>query len=321
MKTQIKSSRSFDLILLFCTAAVLRIAYFLTYGIWNTGDTPDYVDIAKNLVFNHAFAFTNPDGSFFYTAFRPLLYPALIAAVWTGDIPRLKIVAAIQTILSCLTVVIIYLIARKHFNRLIAMVSALLFALSPMSIRFTSIIYTETLFTFLLVAACYFWGNKMSKAAGILFGLALLTRPIVFPFLLLLPLISFLPSFKDMRRSLFTITLISVLVALPWIARNSLLFGQPTLTQSSGYGTSLLYGTIDTPLFGADFWPWITKLPLTQGVDGGNRCLIGMGSILLDGAVIEDDCLIAAGTLVPPRMRIPAGSLVMGRPARVVRSA
>ncbi len=63
----------------------------------------------------------------------------------------------------------------------------------------------------------------------------------------------------------------------------------------------------------------IGHLALIHGCTIGNRCLIGMGSILLDGASIEDDCLIAAGSLVPPRMRIPAGSLVMGRPARVVR--
>lgn len=64
----------------------------------------------------------------------------------------------------------------------------------------------------------------------------------------------------------------------------------------------------------------IGHLALIHGCTIGNRCLIGMGSIVLDRAVIEDDCLVAAGTLVPPRMRVPAGSLVMGRPARVVRT-
>jgi carbonic anhydrase/acetyltransferase-like protein (isoleucine patch superfamily) len=64
----------------------------------------------------------------------------------------------------------------------------------------------------------------------------------------------------------------------------------------------------------------IGHLALIHGCTIGHRCLIGMGSILLDGAVIEDDCLVAAGSLVPPRMRVPAGSLVMGRPAKVVRS-
>ena len=271
MKIQINSSLSFDLILLFCTAAVLRIAYILTYGIWNGGDTPDYIEIAKNLVFNHAFAFTNPDGSLIYTASRSFTYPALIALLWSGDEPPINLVVTIQVILGSLTVVIIYLIARKNFNRCISFVSALLFALLPIAIKYTGVILTETLFTFLLVAACYLWGNQKSRAAGILFGLAFLTRPIVFPFLLLLPLISYLPSFKDTRRSLFTITVISVLVALPWMARNSLLFGQPTLTLSSGYGSILLQGTIETPLYGDHIWPWLFKLPVMQNVDGLNE--------------------------------------------------
>lgn len=63
----------------------------------------------------------------------------------------------------------------------------------------------------------------------------------------------------------------------------------------------------------------IGHLALVHGCTIGSRCLIGMGSILLDDAVVEDECLIAAGSLVPPRMRIPSRSLVMGRPAKVVR--
>jgi carbonic anhydrase/acetyltransferase-like protein (isoleucine patch superfamily) len=63
----------------------------------------------------------------------------------------------------------------------------------------------------------------------------------------------------------------------------------------------------------------IGHLALVHGCTIGSRCLIGMGSILLDGAVIEDDCIVAAGSLVPPRMRVPVGSLVMGRPAKLVR--
>jgi carbonic anhydrase/acetyltransferase-like protein (isoleucine patch superfamily) len=45
-----------------------------------------------------------------------------------------------------------------------------------------------------------------------------------------------------------------------------------------------------------------------HGCDIGDRCLIGMGSIVLDGVKIGDDCVIAAGTLLTPRMVIPPGS-------------
>jgi carbonic anhydrase/acetyltransferase-like protein (isoleucine patch superfamily) len=51
----------------------------------------------------------------------------------------------------------------------------------------------------------------------------------------------------------------------------------------------------------------------------GNNCLIGMGSILLDGCEIGDNCLIGAGSLVKQNQKIPAGSLAVGSPARVIR--
>jgi carbonic anhydrase/acetyltransferase-like protein (isoleucine patch superfamily) len=51
----------------------------------------------------------------------------------------------------------------------------------------------------------------------------------------------------------------------------------------------------------------------------GHRCLIGMGAIVLDGACIEDDVMIGAGSLVPPRKHLRAGTLWMGNPVREVR--
>lgn len=63
----------------------------------------------------------------------------------------------------------------------------------------------------------------------------------------------------------------------------------------------------------------VGHLAIIHGCTIGSRCLVGMGSIVLDNAVIEDDCFIAAGSLVPPNMRVPSRSLAVGRPARVVR--
>lgn len=51
----------------------------------------------------------------------------------------------------------------------------------------------------------------------------------------------------------------------------------------------------------------------------GNNVLVGMGSIVLNGARIADDCIIAAGAVVTGKMDAPAGSMIMGNPAKVVR--
>src|SRR4051812_23883449 len=49
-------------------------------------------------------------------------------------------------------------------------------------------------------------------------------------------------------------------------------------------------------------------------------CLVGIGSIVLDGARIGNTSLIPAGSLVTPNTFIPQNSLVMGSPAKVKRS-
>lgn len=51
----------------------------------------------------------------------------------------------------------------------------------------------------------------------------------------------------------------------------------------------------------------------------GDEVLVGMGAIILDGAVIGARSTIAAGALVTKGAQIPEGSLVVGTPARVVR--
>lgn len=51
----------------------------------------------------------------------------------------------------------------------------------------------------------------------------------------------------------------------------------------------------------------------------GDRVLIGMGAIVLDGAIIEDDVMIGAGTLVPPKKILESGYLYIGSPAKQAR--
>lgn len=52
----------------------------------------------------------------------------------------------------------------------------------------------------------------------------------------------------------------------------------------------------------------------------GDECLVGMGATILDGARIGDRCIIGANALVTQRFVAPPGSMVLGAPAKVVRS-
>ena len=51
----------------------------------------------------------------------------------------------------------------------------------------------------------------------------------------------------------------------------------------------------------------------------GDRCLVGMGSTVLDGAVLEDEVMVGAGSLVPPNKILESGYLWLGSPVRRVR--
>lgn len=51
-----------------------------------------------------------------------------------------------------------------------------------------------------------------------------------------------------------------------------------------------------------------------------DRCLIGMGAILLNGCHIGTGSIVAAGTLVPEGCVVPPGSMVMGLPGKVRRA-
>ena len=58
---------------------------------------------------------------------------------------------------------------------------------------------------------------------------------------------------------------------------------------------------------------------ILHGCTIGSRCLIGMGSIILNGAKIGEGSIIAAGALIPERMEVPPGSVVMGQPGKIRR--
>ncbi|MCG9698373.1 gamma carbonic anhydrase family protein [Shewanella sp. Isolate11] len=58
---------------------------------------------------------------------------------------------------------------------------------------------------------------------------------------------------------------------------------------------------------------------MLHGCTIGNRILVGMGAIILDGAILEDDVILGAGSLVPPGKVLQSGYLYVGSPAKQIR--
>lgn len=58
---------------------------------------------------------------------------------------------------------------------------------------------------------------------------------------------------------------------------------------------------------------------MLHGCEIGSRVLIGMGAIVLDGAIVEDDVMVGAGAIVTPGKTLASGYLYIGTPAKALR--
>jgi carbonic anhydrase/acetyltransferase-like protein (isoleucine patch superfamily) len=126
-----------------------------------------------------------------------------------------------------------------------------------------------------------------------------------------------------------------------YIAHGAAVLGDVTLgNHSSVWYNAVLRGDINRIVVGhhsniqdnavlhlADDFPCIVGNFVTIGHTAivhactvGDETLVGMGAVILDGAVIGKQCLIGAKALVTQGMKIPAGSLVLGAPAKIVRA-
>jgi carbonic anhydrase/acetyltransferase-like protein (isoleucine patch superfamily) len=97
-----------------------------------------------------------------------------------------------------------------------------------------------------------------------------------------------------------------------------------------GARTSVQDGSVLHITHASDFnpggWPLVIGAEVTIGHNAtlhgctlGDRILVGMGAVIMDGAVVENDVVIAAGALVTPGKTLRSGYLYAGSPAREMR--
>jgi 4-amino-4-deoxy-L-arabinose transferase-like glycosyltransferase len=218
-------------------------------------DEQHYHQLATNLVQGNGFAW----GPGQLTSMRPPLYPAVIALIWTvTGTDNLIVVRIVQVALSLFTVVLVYLLGFRLYNREVATVAAGLFCLYPSLVGFNFLILTETLFTFLLcsfvltvVLLLQTGRMRFAWLAGGLLGLAALTRSVMWPFpLLLIPLLLWkMPYPVAIRlKTVGALLLGYLLVMTPWVVRNTQLQHTLTVVDAMG-GVTLRMGNYQyTPI-------------------------------------------------------------------------
>jgi gamma-carbonic anhydrase len=126
-----------------------------------------------------------------------------------------------------------------------------------------------------------------------------------------------------------------------YIAKSAVVIGDVTLgAHSSVWYNAVLRGDINRIVVGhhsniqdnavlhlADDFPCIVGNWVTVGHSAvvhactvGDEVLVGMGAVILDGAVVGRQSLIGARALVTQGMKVPPGSVVLGAPAKIVRA-
>lgn len=164
------------------------------------------------------------------TATRPPLYPLFLSGVYLLFGHNVLSASIVQSIISTITIFLVYLLTKEIFQKeKIALLASFLTAIDPFLVYFTGNITSETLFTFFLIFFLLFLQQSLNPGksrhysvfAGIICGIALLTRAVLLGFIILLPLcLLFLKPFKEYTVRIGLVLLGVVIILLPWTLRN-----------------------------------------------------------------------------------------------------
>jgi 4-amino-4-deoxy-L-arabinose transferase-like glycosyltransferase len=211
-------------------------------------DAIRYDRLAYNLVEHNTFS-RNLVPPYRPESFVPPGYPAFLAIFYTlfgrNPIP----VILIQIILSCFTGILAFLFVRQFTNnQKIALISGILFGLSPNFAFHSTKLISETLFTFLLLLSLYLIyiaiknSNKNTMyLAGFLLGLCTYVRTIsiYFPILIFIIFLIWQKKIKVSLTSLIGFIIIYFLTLTPWIVRNSIIFKKPVFATTAEVNITL----------------------------------------------------------------------------------
>jgi 4-amino-4-deoxy-L-arabinose transferase-like glycosyltransferase len=190
------------------------------------------------------------------TAWEPPFYPFLIAGVFKvfGIYSRASalVLLSINSLLSALTCLPIFLIGKRCFNEKVAVWTAWTWALLPSVIFWCTRWVWETSLAALLLAIIFWLTLVMEDADdlkswlgfGLLWGVAALTNPSLLSFLPASGLWAWWRRAIQGRRSLSGVVLAAVMFVAcvaPWLVRNDRTFGQPIFIRSN-FGAELRLG-------------------------------------------------------------------------------
>lgn len=275
MRKDFLHSERLWLLWLFFLALFLRSGFVLTQTYYAPFDMHFYADdsglydeIATNLIEEKGYTLYGKP-----TAYEPPLYPLFLAALFLLFGKNFLLISLLQALLSSVSIILLYLLARQYFSNRVSLFAGLLFALYPHHIFWTGYILAETLYLFfvllfLLFLALYQRSLAVShlSLSSLFFVLASLTRPVITLFMVFVLLFLFLVQYqrkaskKQILQHLFLFLFLSLLFFSPWIVRNYTMLDTFILTTTKsgiavyeGFHTGATGGTGGYVTAGIDF--------------------------------------------------------------------
>lgn len=241
---------------------LLRFAAIALPGNLLQTDPDGYLRLANALVQSGVYGLIDEAGIPHATAFRPPLYPLLLAAtLWCTGSPSLWAIAALHAGLATLSAAFVLSIGRTLHLRF-TLATCVLFSIDPLLVRQSQLIMTETAATTL---GLFSWWLLMKQeqlrapkepstlppiatwaltlSTGISFGVATLTRPtaiVWFALVLLFYAIKKTPRRSALLRQAAWMCFGFAITLTPWIARNREHFGKSIWATTHGGYTLLL---------------------------------------------------------------------------------
>lgn len=213
----------------------LRLAFTFRSPVFVTKDSLEYVQPGYGLVFGQGFELAQR---------RTPIYPAFIAGVMAVAGQDLAAIAFVQHLLGVVTAAMVFALGALVAGPIVGFVGGLLFALSSPQLIYEHYVITEPVFTFLLVASVLSMVVAVRRdrwqwyaLAGLVLGVAALTRPVAQVLVPMVPMYLFI-MLRSWRRTLVMSTVVWAAVALllvPWTFRNQQTYGSAETTATGRF--------------------------------------------------------------------------------------
>lgn len=232
----------------------LRLLWILLIPINPISDAAAYETFATNIAEHGVYGWTPYQPGAYWAVGPAAIYAAGYMVFGTGS----TLAVVLPNILSSIVVICgLFDLGRRWFDRRVGVIAALLFAIWPLTIQFTTVLASELHFMALSVMALVTWERSASTLRGALYlvisGIFLAAATYVRPIALLIPAAlviasmvrTFTVPWQDLARAAGATVLIFLLVA-PWSARNERVFEEPVFMSTNFWANFWMGNNPDT---------------------------------------------------------------------------